>query len=80
MGSYHAMEMSYIGESVTDRRIGAPHDWMAEIGVEICPWSARKSDAKSRGHIHLGHASIDEWKQIFLRVRAAGPGPISVLI
>lgn len=48
--------------------------------MEICPESARKSDIESRGHIPLGHASIDEWKRILASVRAEGSSPISALI
>lgn len=55
-------------------------DRTVEISMEICPRSARNSDVESRGHIPLGHASIDEWKQVFLRVHADGLDPISALI
>lgn len=55
-------------------------DRTVEIDVEICPGSARKSDVESHGHIPLGHASIDEWKRIFLWVLARSVSPISVLI
>ena len=48
--------------------------------MEICPGSARKSEVESRGHIPLGHTSIDEWKKIFGQVHAGEPNPISMLI
>lgn len=57
-----------------------PDDRKVEIGMDICPGSAKKSDAESCGHIPLRHTSIDEWKRIFLRARAEEPSPISALI
>lgn len=79
-GSFHAMCVELIGGRIANHWIGALHDWMAEMGAENCPRSTKKSDAKSCGHIPLGHASIDEWKQILASVRAEVSGPISVLI
>ena len=59
----------YHGEEVRGRKASQSTDRFlddrtVEIGMEICPGSARKSDAESRGHIPPGHMSHDEWKYI----------------
>ena len=37
-------------------------DQTVEIHTKICLELAKKSEAKSHGHIPLGHMLIDEWK------------------